>query len=124
MLKDPQTREQASPSCLFVGNRSCHQDWLHLTLACLRSVCPLHKHTMTFLHSTEWVVVVILLTIFISSYLAWGFWSDTGEYVPVNFKCYLILQTRLLMLARASERLPNAGAHVRLRLLFQSHRKK
>lgn len=124
MLKDPQTRYQASPSCLFVGNCSCHHDWLHLTVAFLGSVYPLHKHTMAFFHSTEWVVVVILVTIFISSYLTWGFWSDTRECVPVNFKYYLILQTRLLMLARASERLPNAGARVRLCLLFQSHRKK
>lgn len=120
MLKDPQTRLLR---LAFLWG-TCHQDWLHLTVACLWSVCPLHKHTVTFLHSMEWVVVIILLTIFISSYLTWGVWSDTGECVPVNFRYYLILQTRLLMLARASERLPNAGARVHLRLLFQSHRKK
>lgn len=83
---------------------------------------------MTFLYSTEWVAIVVLLTVFISSYLLWGVWSDTGECVPENFKYYLILQTRLLMLAVIRGRFRVAAkcgrTRVRLRLLFQSHRKK
>lgn len=39
------------------------------------------------------------LFIFISLYLIYGFTLDTRESIRVNFKYYLILQTRLLMLA-------------------------
>lgn len=98
-FKDAQRRVPGFSACLFVRSYSYHQDWLCLTVACFWSVCPIHKPKMTFLHSTEWVAVVVLLTVFISSYLPWGVWSDTGECVPANFKYYLILQTRLLMLA-------------------------
>lgn len=135
-FKGPQTRSPGSSALPFC-DRSPHQDWLHLPVACFWCRRPLHKHKMICLHFTEWVAVVILLTIFISSYLTWGVWSDTGEFILVNFKYHLILQTSLLMLAvirgrfrapakcgRPLFRAPNVGTRVHLRLLFQSHRKK
>lgn len=41
----------------------------------------------------------LYLFIFISLYLIYGFTLDSRESIRVNFKYYLILQTRLLMLA-------------------------
>lgn len=56
---------------------------------------------MTFLHSrVGGGGYCIYYFYFLISFVAGGtVWSDTEECVLVNFKYYLILQTRLLMLA-------------------------
>lgn len=105
---------------------------------CQRSVCPYIYFVIATKHHANLYFNFLIgwggeergfFFFFICLYLIYGFTLDTGECCWANFKYYLILQTRLLMLAR-SEACFRAVAkwrwewmHMRMSLIFQSSSK-